>query len=57
MAVSAVASPVSAAASALSSQPRHGHKPSLADVDAQGSSVAPAKNTAGHVGQTIDRTV
>jgi hypothetical protein len=61
MAASAIASPASSAAPATSSwtsHQRHGHKtPSLADVDAQSSSVAPAKIAAGHTGQKIDRTV
>jgi hypothetical protein len=61
MAASAIGSPAGASAQAspsLSSHPRHGHKmPSLADVDAQSSSVAPAKSAAGRTGQTIDRTV
>jgi hypothetical protein len=61
MAASAVASSAGASAQAppsLLSHPRHGHKTSsLADVDAQSSSVAPAKTAAGHTGQKIDRTV
>jgi hypothetical protein len=60
MAANTIVSSASAAAPAHSASSWSAHqrggntaKPSISDIDAQGSSVAPAKS--GHVGQKIDR--